>query len=284
MRKIILGLAAFVVLGGGVFAYSKLGGSPEVKRERALKKAKDYLAQAKLNEAIVEYKNALRADPSSAEAHYELGMALLKQGGGRTGYNELVRAIDLKPDFIKARFQIATMHAMSKDIQRAKQELEKIRRQDQDAKEGYYLAAQIAMVEKKPDSALKELEAALNKEPNQASIYLDMGQVHMAKKDFAAAETAYRKALEVDPKFFRARIALAQLYATTSKQDQAEQELLIATKADPENEELLHVLGNFYSSTRRYDDLEKLYQDLLKKKPDSLIAKKRLVEIGRAHV
>ena len=54
---------------------------------------------------------------------------------------------------------------------------------------------------------------------------------------------------------------------------------MLATKADPENEELLHVLGNFYSSTRRYDDLEKLYQDLLKKKPDSLIAKKRLVEI-----
>ena len=45
---------------------------------------------------------------------------------------------------------------------------------------------------------------------------------------------------------------------------------MLATKADPENEELLHVLGNFYSSTRRYDDLEKLYQDLLKKKPDSV--------------
>ena len=108
---------------------------------------------------------------------------------------------------------------------------------------------------------------------------MDMGKVHMAKKDFAAAEAAYRKALEIDPKFHRARVALAQLYAATGKQEQAEQELLLATKADPENEELLHILGNFYSSTRRYDDLEKLYQELLKKKPDSLIAKKRLVEI-----
>ena len=83
----------------------------------------------------------------------------------------------------------------------------------------------------------------------------------------------------MDPKFNRARIALAQLYATLEKQDQAEQELLLATKADPENEELLHVLGSFYTSTRRFDEVEKLYQDLLKKKPDSIVAKKRLVEI-----
>ena len=55
--------------------------------------------------------------------------------------------------------------------------------------------------------------------------------------------------------------------------------MLLATKADPENEELLHVLGSFYTSTRRFDEVEKLYQDLLKKNPDSIVAKKRLVEI-----
>ena len=52
MRKIILGVVALIVLGGGVLAYSRLGGSPEVKRDRALKKAQDYIAQAKVKEAI----------------------------------------------------------------------------------------------------------------------------------------------------------------------------------------------------------------------------------------
>ena len=61
MRKIILGVVALLVLGGGILAYSRLGGSPEVKRERALKKAKEYMAQAKVNEAIIEYKNASEA-------------------------------------------------------------------------------------------------------------------------------------------------------------------------------------------------------------------------------
>ncbi|HEY2923205.1 MAG TPA: tetratricopeptide repeat protein, partial [Candidatus Binatia bacterium] len=125
MRKIILGIVALLVLGGGVVAYTQFGGSPEVKRDRALKKAKAYLSEAKVNEALIEYRNALRADPNSAETHYEFGMALLKQGDVRAGYRELVRAADLKPDFIKARYQFAVMHAASKDTKRAKEELEK---------------------------------------------------------------------------------------------------------------------------------------------------------------
>src|SRR6185436_19591758 len=145
--------------------------------------------------------------------------------------------------------------------------------------EARYLAAQIAVAEKDPDRALQELQEAFNKEPGKGQIYIDIGQVHMSKRDFKAAEEAFRKALAIDSKLFRARIALAQLYIVTGEQDKAEQELLAATKADPENENLLHLLGIFYSRTRQLDDFESLYQDLLKRKPDSLVAKKRLAEL-----
>ena len=57
---------------------------------------------------------------------------------------------------------------------------------------------------------------------------------------------------------------------------------MAATKADPENEDLLHVLGSFCSRTRRTDEFAKLYQDLLKRKPDSLVAKKGLAELSLA--
>ena len=57
---------------------------------------------------------------------------------------------------------------------------------------------------------------------------------------------------------------------------------MAATKADPENEDLLHVLGSFSSRTRKTDEFAKLYQDLLKRKPDSLVAKKGLAELSLA--
>ena len=94
--------------GGGIFAYLRFGGSPEVKRERSLKAARAYLEQSKINEAIVEFQNALKADPGSAEAHYEFGLALIRQGDLRSAYREFVRAIDLKPDFYRARYQFGS--------------------------------------------------------------------------------------------------------------------------------------------------------------------------------
>src|SRR5262245_8269902 len=124
MKRIVLIVGLIAILSaGGLVGYSKFGGSPEVRRDRALEKARKYLAEAKVNEAVIEYRNALSADPRSPEAHYEFGMALLRQGDSRAGYRELVRAADLKPDFIKARYQVAVMHAASKDMKRAKEEL-----------------------------------------------------------------------------------------------------------------------------------------------------------------
>ena len=280
MKRILLIVCLLAVVGGGAAYYYRFAGSPEVKRDRALKRAREYINQAKLNEAVIEYKNALKADPSSANSHYELAMALIKRGDHRSAYQELLRATDLQPGLMAARFQLATLQLMNRDMKSAKEQLEKLREQNKDSKEARYLAAQIAVIEKQPDKAIQELEQLLNKEPEQASIYADIGQVYASKGDYRAGEAAFRKAVEIDPRFSRARLALAQLYIAIGDEEKAEQEVIFATEADPENEELLHVvLGNFSSNTHRIDNLEKLYQDLLKKKPDSLIAKKRLTEI-----
>jgi tetratricopeptide (TPR) repeat protein len=282
MKRILIILVLLVAGSGGTAYYYKLSGSPEIQRERALLRARNYMKEAKVNEAVIEYKNALVADPRSGELHYELALALIRRGEYQSAYQELVRATDLNPNLIKARYQLATLNLLSRNTSGAKKDLQLIRQQDEDAEEGYYLAAHIALFEKQPDKALVELENALNKEPRKAIIYVDMGQVYVSERDYPAAEAAFRKALAIDPQLHRARMALAQLYVTMGNQERAEQELLLATEADPENEALLHMLGSFYSKTRRFNDNERLYQDLLKKKPDSLVAKKRLVEIYMA--
>jgi Tfp pilus assembly protein PilF len=99
MKRFLLLGAIVALLGGGIFAYVRFGGSPEVKRERSLKAARAYLEQSKVKEAIVEFRNALKADPASAEAHYEFGMALIRQGDLRSAYREMVRATDISSRF-----------------------------------------------------------------------------------------------------------------------------------------------------------------------------------------
>src|SRR5574341_1426625 len=107
MRKWFI-LVLLVVLAGGAAAYYlEIGVSAQTKRERFIAKAKSYISSNKINEAVIEYKNALKVDPAHAETHYELALLLMKKGDVRNAYKEMVRATDLDPKLTKARYQLA---------------------------------------------------------------------------------------------------------------------------------------------------------------------------------
>ena len=156
MKRLLLGVIVAVAIGSGAFLYLKP--SPEVKRDRHLENAREYISQGKDNEAVIEFRNALKADPDSAEAHHELGLVLLRKKDYRGALREFRRAVYIKPGFIDAGYQTGNLFVGNRDIPHAKEELEKIRAQDQNAVEVRLLAANIAMAEKNPDRALQELQ------------------------------------------------------------------------------------------------------------------------------
>src|ERR1043165_7214591 len=126
MKRLILFATFAMVLSGGIFAYYMYGGSPEVKRDRYLKRAQEYLKESKVKEALVEYRNAVKADPRSAQARLELAQVLMRAGDLRGAYGELSRAVELKPDFIKARYELGLLELSGKSQARAKEQYNKL--------------------------------------------------------------------------------------------------------------------------------------------------------------
>ena len=279
MKRTVIILVGLIVGCVAAAFYLDAFSSREKKRDRHLKLAREYVAKTKFSEAEIEFRNVLKLDPAYAEGHFELGVLLMRRGDKKRGFTEITRATDLKPDWTQARFQLAKYYALGKDMTNAKGHLKILREQSPSSYESRYLAASIALGENDFETAQKELEKIVEKEPNRAQTYVDLGDVFLRKRDIKSAEAYYRKALELDQKLAQARISIAQLYLATGDRKRAEQELLAATKEDPENESLLHVLGGFYQRTKHFDDVEKVYLEFLKKKPDSLAAKKRLAEI-----
>src|SRR4029453_12424319 len=260
MRRRLLAVSIFVPLCLGITTYIYIGESPELERDRYFKKGEEYIAQGKFSEALIMFKNSLKL------------------------WEELGGAIDRKPEMTKARYQIGTLYALSQNIPLAKAQLAEIGEQEPNSLQVRYLAATIALAEKDPDKALKELQEELVQAKKEngnviAGVYVEAGAVQAIKKDLRAAEISYREALEIEPGFLPARVSLTRLYVAAGNEERTEEELTIATSADPENEALLHILGDLYSRTRRYDDYEKLYRELLQKKPSSIVAKKRMIEI-----
>ena len=117
-RSIILAGLIAVLLVGGHFTYYRFFGSPEMNRDRSLAEARNYLKESKINEAIIEFRNAVKADPRSSEARFEFGMTLMKRGDIRGAYQELARAVDLTPDFAKARYELAKIFLLGENLKR----------------------------------------------------------------------------------------------------------------------------------------------------------------------
>ena len=97
MNRTLLSICALVGVGMAIGAFYFLSpGSPEEKRDRYLKGGREYLAQSKVNEAVIMFKNAVQVDPASADSHHELGLALLRKADYRGAFGEFRRAANLK--------------------------------------------------------------------------------------------------------------------------------------------------------------------------------------------
>lgn len=122
-------------------------------------------------------------------------------------------------------------------------------------------------------------EEPLSDETRKARALVDAGLGSMARNEPKGAEAAFRRALEVDPGYTRARAALANLYLAMGHRARGEGELWAATQSDPESEELLHIVDSYGLSAKAQDEHTAFYESILRIKPDSLVAKKRVTEI-----
>src|SRR5262245_7908284 len=81
-----------LLIGVFLFAYG-CSGDTTAKKMAFVQRGDAYFADGKYAEAILEFKNTIQLDPEDAQAHYKLGLALLKRGSGPADLQEAFHAI-----------------------------------------------------------------------------------------------------------------------------------------------------------------------------------------------
>src|SRR5271169_1342347 len=81
--------------------------NPEKAKKKYLESGLNYVDKKQYDAAVIQFKKALQVDPKYSEAHYQLGMAYLRQPNlsmqtMKDGYLELHKAADLDPNNLKA--------------------------------------------------------------------------------------------------------------------------------------------------------------------------------------
>lgn len=143
--------------------------------------------KGRLQEAAVQYNNAVLLQPGYAEAYNNLGMVSSLRGDDREAVKFYKKALHFRSAFVKAHFNMGV---------------------------SYVALGQL-------DDAVYHYKEAIKIKPDFVAAYNNIGIVYSMKKDYASAIISYQKALQLYPGFDIAksnlRIAQQEQTIKTSK-------------------------------------------------------------------
>ncbi len=153
----------------------------------------------------------VNANPNDPGSRLALGWSYAQQGELDKAMEQYQDALELEPDNIVARYNIALVKIAQKDLQGARADLEGLRKDTPE-----YLAARATLgkvYRELGDCQLsaQELELVASTDGGNADILFELGKTYEKMGDKAKAKSAYQKALSFAPGDTGIQAALAAL-------------------------------------------------------------------------
>ncbi|MCP4535583.1 MAG: tetratricopeptide repeat protein [Chloroflexi bacterium] len=194
--------------------------SPTLSASENLERGMDYYEQGDLEQAVVEFEEAIRLDPDYVEAHYNLGLVYADRGEFGAAIAEHEQAIELAPDLAEAHNGLGNAHY----------NLDRI------------------------DEALAAYHEAIRLDPSLIDAYFNLGHAYAAIDQHADSLAAYLEANRLKPDDFEILHNIGVAYIKQGMPNEASIAWEQAVAINPDSAETHYVLGLTYSDLRRYDE------------------------------
>lgn len=255
-----------------LFLYA-CGAEPEELARRHIKDGIVRLEASRFDEAIIEFKNAVKLAPGNAEAHYNLAIAYLGTEE-ETPYNvnlafrELIRANELDGGLFKAKLKLGELYLRSGRYGKARSLAGEALSKNKDDAEAKILLAEAYAGLKFYENALEELKAVIDKTPS-VKAYIVNSKILLALGEKKLAEDALKKAAALDNKDIHPILALSDLYAGERMLKEAEEVLKKAYAIKKDDPKVLLSIVNFHAVSGNLRGVEGALKELAAIKPGS---------------
>jgi tetratricopeptide (TPR) repeat protein len=198
--------------------------------------------QGRVDEAISEYREALREKDDYAEAHNNLGVDLAQQGRLSEGMNQFLAALKIKPGYADPHNNIGTT-------------LEK---------QGRF------------DEALEQFQEALRLHPDFPDAHYNLGVALGRKGRSAEAAREFQRVLELRPNYAEAHNNLGVMLDRQGQIDEAARQYAEAARLNPGYASAHYNLGVALARQGRLEQAIAEFQQTLRLKPDHTAAQSNL--------
>jgi tetratricopeptide (TPR) repeat protein len=179
-----------------------------------------YAQRGALACAIPSFEAALRLQPGSEEARYNLALAWVKSGQPTKAAEELQRLIQQKPQFAGAHYALGTLRQGAGKLEAAEAEYEAAIRADAHFYVAYLNLAQLLEIEQRYPAAISHLEQALalNPPPDVADQFqVALGRTYAESGDLAKAQEVLGKLEAARPNSANAHLNMGTVRGQSSR-------------------------------------------------------------------
>lgn len=268
-KTILLPIVGVVLLGAA-------GGTYYVMRSRDhLRQGSQALQGGDLKRAQIEFRNAVRANPKSGEAHFALAVVEARLGDALAAEKDLREALTdgydqtkIKPALAQSlidqgRFKdvltefpapdappefaarIGMGRAMAymglRDLGHATSEIDTALKRAPDLADAEVVAAQVAIANRDPALAERHVDHAIAVDPKAVQAYAMKGELQLARGEKDAALKSLDNAIELNPNFVAARLSRANISLAASDDAKTKSDVDAVLSVAPRN-----VLGLYF--------------------------------------
>ncbi len=241
---------------------------PAARTLKFLNSGKQYFQKGQLQEAGIQFRNALQIDPRSADAHYQLARTYLRSGQTQAARREFSEAVTLDPKNSDAELQLASLLLAGRQYDEAAAKATAVLAADPGNARAHSILGSKYALTRDVENAVSEYRKSVQLEPHWVEVYAGLGAVYLAAGRTAEAEAIYRKAIDANPNSSQAHLSLGQFLFSQGKTAEAVAEVRAAAGLDPQAVPVQLTLVNAYIAAGKVSEAEALCRKLKTVAPD----------------
>jgi tetratricopeptide (TPR) repeat protein len=195
----------------------------------------------------------------------------------------LNKAIEMDPESVYLKREIATVYLQNKEDGNAVKVLEDILRAYPDDVRSLILYGGIRQVQKDNEAAIKAYEKVIALDPQQEKVYTLLGGMYLDAGNFDEAKRVFTQLLDHIPDSHAGHFFLGKIYAEQGQLQAAEKEFQRTIELKPELLEPRFELLKLYNNQDKKEKIIQIYQDILERDPDNVQATMELGYYYHSH-
>jgi tetratricopeptide (TPR) repeat protein len=232
-----------------------------------------YAARGETEPAIKELNETLRLNPKAAAAELHLSRLLLSKGDSSGALAHAEAAQNRAPNSPDTRLNLVRALLATRDLTRASAELEPLRKQYDNSAEVHALSASLLLARSDAAGAVRELDRALQLDPTNSLALTTRLTLDLRSKKPDDGRARLATALAKKPDDAGLLLLAGRFEMTAGNAAQSEQYLRKSLERNPGNVDAYTTLGRLYVSQHKLDEAKTEFEHLAARRPDAVVAR-----------